>query len=102
MEKECLTTKFLKKFIWLFYFVQCHFHFVAAREFCSIKIAELKSVRLSAKALFESFNKEDLQITSRSGNSEMQVLAIGFTLLKHQIHHLKILENKYYPLVGAH
>jgi hypothetical protein len=30
----------------------------------------------------------------------MSVLAMGFALLGHQVHHLRIVEENYYPLLG--
>jgi hypothetical protein len=32
-------------------------------------------------------------------NSELPVLAVGFTLVGHQNHHFKILEERYFPLL---
>lgn len=61
-------------------------------------IEELKIVRLSTKALFASFDDEMLQNTAMSYKSVMSVLAMGFTIIGHQKHHLKIIEEKYFPL----
>lgn len=61
-------------------------------------IEELKIARLSTKALFESFDDELLQNTGTSYKSEMSVLAMGFTIIGHQKHHLNIIEEKYFPL----
>jgi len=61
-------------------------------------IEELKIVRLSTKTLFASFDDEILQNTGTSYKSEMSVLAMGFTIIGHQKHHLKIIEERYFPL----
>lgn len=63
-------------------------------------IDELKAARASTRALFESFDDETLQFKGRNWNYEMSVLAMGFAMLGHQAHHLKIIEEKYYPLVN--
>ena len=62
-------------------------------------IDELKITRLSTKALFESFDEESLQSTSVNWKYEISVLAMGFTIIGHQMHHLKIIEEKYYSLL---
>lgn len=59
---------------------------------------ELKTVRASTRAMFASFDAETLQNTGINWKSEMSVLALGFTIIGHQIHHLKIIEEKYFPL----
>jgi len=62
-------------------------------------IDELKITRLSTKALFESFDEESLQNTSVNWKYEISVLAMGFTIIGHQMHHLKIIVEKYYSLL---
>jgi hypothetical protein len=62
-------------------------------------IDELRITRLSTKALFESFGDEAMQYTGLNWKYEISVLAMGFTIIGHQVHHLKIIEEKYYPLL---
>lgn len=63
-------------------------------------IAELKLARLSTQAMFASFDDEILQNSGTSYKSEMSVLAMGFTIIGHQKHHLKIIEERYFPLTA--
>jgi DinB superfamily len=62
-------------------------------------IDELKFTRLSTKALFESFDNKTLDNTGTNWKYEISVLAMGYTIIGHQIHHLNIIEEKYYPLI---
>lgn len=63
-------------------------------------IAELKAVRASSKAMFDSFDEEMLLAKGTNWKYEMSVIALGFALLGHQIHHLRIVEENYYLLLG--
>jgi hypothetical protein len=58
-------------------------------------IAELKTARAATKSMFDGFDNETLQNMGINWKSEISVLAIGFTIIGHQIHHLKIIEEKY-------
>ncbi len=60
---------------------------------------ELKIVRASTVAMFASFDEEMLQNTGFNWTSEMSVRAMGFTIIGHQLHHLKIVAEKYFPMV---
>ena len=62
-------------------------------------IAELKIVRASTELLFESFDDTAmLRFLTIYGN-QMSALAYGFAILSHQKYHLKIIEERYFPLV---
>ncbi len=62
-------------------------------------IGELKALRLATTALYDSFDDQTLLNTGISWKYETSVLAMGFTLVGHQIHHLKVLEEKHFPLL---
>jgi len=62
-------------------------------------IGELKTVRASTKMMFDVFDNEELLNRGVNWKSEMSVLAMGFAIIGHQIHHLKIIEEKYFPLL---
>jgi hypothetical protein len=62
-------------------------------------IEELKALRLATKELYESFDDHTLLNTGISWKYETPVLAMGFMMIGHQIHHLKVIEEKYFPLL---
>lgn len=57
-------------------------------------------LRSSTTALFKGFDDEDLLTIGQNWNMKISVLAIGFTIVGHQIHHFDILKNRYLPLLG--
>lgn len=57
-------------------------------------------VRSSTISLFQSFDEEDLMQPAFSGDSEFSVLAFGFIIVGHQIHHFNIIQERYLPLLG--
>jgi hypothetical protein len=71
----------------------------AARKIIEL-IDELITVRRATKALYASFDEQALRSTGMSWEYEISVLALGFTIIGHQIHHLKIIEERYYPMLG--
>lgn len=60
---------------------------------------ELKTVKKSTIMLYQSFNDEMLLRTGLCSNIEMTPLSLGFTIVGHQMHHLKIIEERYLPLL---
>ncbi|MBS1573055.1 MAG: DinB family protein, partial [Bacteroidetes bacterium] len=48
--------------------------------------------------MFDTFNDRILLSNCKFNNNQMSVLAMGFNLLGHQIHHFKIINERYFPL----
>ena len=63
-------------------------------------IEDLKSARRATTSLFASFDEAMLKNLGVCWKYEMPVLAVGFLAVGHQRHHLKIVEEKYYPLAS--
>ena len=61
-------------------------------------IEELKLVHQSSFMLFRSFDKETMMVTGTSWKVEMSVLAMGYLITGHIIHHMKVINEKYIPL----
>ena len=59
---------------------------------------EFSILRKANIFLFKSFDEEDLIQKGICYNVEISVLALGFVLIGHQIHHMKIIEEKYFCL----
>ncbi len=58
-------------------------------------IEELKAVRRSTEILFASFDKEQLSTFGIANNNPVSVLAIGFILVGHINHHIKVTKERY-------
>lgn len=64
-------------------------------------VAELKLLRKTTECLFGSFDDEAMQRSAAVNGNQMSALAYGFAILGHQKYHLKIVEEKYLPLVPS-
>jgi hypothetical protein len=62
-------------------------------------VAELSVTRHSTLLLFESLDDESLRRDAIVSDKQMSALAFGFTIVGHQKHHLKTIEEKYLPLI---
>lgn len=60
---------------------------------------EFAVVRQSTIALFKSFSDEMFLRSGVSFNQQISPLALGFVLIGHPIHHLRVLEERYFPLI---
>ena len=56
---------------------------------------EFKVVRRSSELLFNSFDDEQLDSNGIASNSPNYVLAVGFIIIGHGIHHQKIVKERY-------
>lgn len=61
-------------------------------------VSELRVVRQSTMLMFESFNEKILNTSCRFFEYEMPLFAIGLTVAAHQIHHFKVIAERYVPL----
>ncbi|MEL6699831.1 MAG: DinB family protein [Bacteroidota bacterium] len=61
-------------------------------------VNELRVVRQSTIMMFESFNKQILEINCRFFEYQMPLYSIGLTIAAHQIHHLNVIQERYIPL----
>lgn len=62
-------------------------------------VADLRAARIATRAMFASFDEAMLATIGRVWKDDMQVLAMGFNIIGHQVHHFKVLSERYYPLV---
>ncbi len=58
-------------------------------------IEELVIVRSSSKKLFDSFSNEQLFTVGAVNDYEIDVNALGFVIIGHLLHHLKIIRERY-------
>ena len=63
-------------------------------------INELVTVRQSTVEMFATFDDEKQQRMGATTSAEISVAALGFVIVGHEIHHLGILEERYYPLLA--
>jgi hypothetical protein len=56
---------------------------------------ELINVRRSTEDLFKSFSEEMLHNKGTANNNSISVLSLGFIIIGHVTHHIKVVEEKY-------
>ena len=62
-------------------------------------VDDIKIARAATVEMFESFDREMLLAKAINWKYKISVLAMGFTIIGHQKHHLKIIEERYLPLI---
>ncbi len=62
-------------------------------------LEELMLVRTTTKMMFANFDTVMLLRKGIASDKEISVLALGFTIIGHQMHHLNIIEERYFPLI---
>jgi DinB superfamily len=62
-------------------------------------VAELRTVHACFKTMFESFTPAMLNRTGKGFKGEYSVASIGFIMPGHQRWHLKVIEEKYLPII---
>jgi hypothetical protein len=63
-------------------------------------ISELKLVRQSVLRLYQSFSEDMLHRVCNGATGQYTVAAIGFMIPGHQRWHFRVLEERYYPMLG--
>lgn len=61
-------------------------------------IAEYKAARSATIHLYQNFSKEDLNRIGNASGYDVSVLALGFITVGHEMHHIKILKERYFPV----
>ncbi len=60
---------------------------------------ELITLRISVMQLFSSFDESDMENSGICFGQRISVTALGFVIVGHQIHHLRIIDEKYMSLI---
>jgi hypothetical protein len=71
---------------------------VATRTLADL-LAEFRLVRQSSVALFKNMTNEMLQREGIGSNQPITALALGFVLVGHPVHHLNVLQERYFGLL---
>lgn len=58
-------------------------------------INEYKTVRYATFSLFENFTAEHLTLVGNASGNDVSVRAIGKIILGHELHHIKIIKERY-------
>lgn len=62
---------------------------------------EFNEVRQSTIFLFKSMNDEMILRSGFAYKSDISALALGFVIIGHPIHHMRVIEERYFPLLQA-
>jgi len=60
---------------------------------------EMKTVRQSTIYLFSSFDEATQKQIGATTSTEISVASLGFAIVGHELHHFKVLEERYFPLL---
>lgn len=63
-------------------------------------VLEFNTVRLATMLQYLHLGETELRRVGNCSNVDISVLALGFTMVGHQIHHLKVIEERYFPLLN--
>ncbi|MBL7922734.1 MAG: DinB family protein [Bacteroidia bacterium] len=62
---------------------------------------ELVHLRMANIAMFRDFSREQMERSGICFHTEITVLALGFVLAGHQLHHFQVMQERYYPLAAS-
>jgi hypothetical protein len=76
-------------------------HARASRRTLPDLLGEWTTLRQSTQLLFRSFDEEMLRQTGGTFKGEISVLALGFVICGHPMHHLQVIRERYFPLLES-
>ena len=62
-------------------------------------LLEFAAVRQSTLGMYIGFDEEMLQREGIASTNNISVLALGFTMVGHVLHHVHVLKERYYPML---
>jgi uncharacterized damage-inducible protein DinB len=63
-------------------------------------LREWSALRQSNKLMFDSFEEDEMYAEGQTFAGSASVLALGFTIVGHPLHHLAIIKERYFPLLN--
>ncbi|MFN8337571.1 MAG: DinB family protein [Saprospiraceae bacterium] len=63
-------------------------------------LIEFAAVRQATLGLYLGFDDDIMQRQGTASGNEISVLALGFTIIGHVIHHTIVIRERYYPLIS--
>ena len=58
-------------------------------------VAEFKVLRKSSEHMFAAFDADQLDATGKANNHPVYVMGIGFIVIGHSLHHMRIIKERY-------
>jgi len=62
-------------------------------------LEEYRVVRQSSFLLYKNLDTDQLQFTGKANGNEVAVLALGFMMIGHSVHHFNVIKERYFGLV---
>lgn len=62
-------------------------------------LEEFKAVRQSTFLLYKTFDRDQMLFSGSANGQENSVLALGFMMVGHALHHYRVLEERYFPCI---
>jgi len=62
-------------------------------------LEEYQIVRLSTLLLYKNLDSDQLHFTGKANGHEISVLALGFIMIGHSVHHFNVIQERYFELV---
>lgn len=72
---------------------------VASGRTISDLLQEFSELRQSTITLFRNMDKTMLTRMGNANQTEISALALGFVILGHPLHHMKVIRDRYFPLL---